>query len=52
MTNLAITKRRGGAALPGWAWFILLWCVGCGGAFVVAEVFKVFMNVTLFAVVR
>ena len=52
MTNFTTTERRPRAMLRGWVWFILLWCAGCGGAFVIAEVFKVFMNVTLFAVAR
>lgn len=48
MASITITKRRG--ALPRWAWFVLLWCVGVGSALLVGEAFKLFMNVTLFAV--
>lgn len=36
--------------LPGWAWFVLLWCGGVGAAVSLGFVFKVFMNLTLFAV--
>ncbi|WP_258002182.1 hypothetical protein [Burkholderia sp. WAC0059] len=36
--------------LPGWLWFILLWCGGVGAAVTLGFVFKVFMNLTLFAV--
>jgi hypothetical protein len=39
-------------ALPGWVWFVALWCVGVGGAMSIGALFKVFMNVTLFAVTR
>lgn len=51
-TNITITKpaaptRR---ALPGWVWFIALWCVGVGGAMSLGFAFKVLMNLTLFAV--
>jgi hypothetical protein len=37
-TNITITERAAPAAapmrraLPGWVWFIALWCVGVGGA--------------------
>lgn len=36
--------------LPGWIWFVLLWCGGVGAAVSLGFVFKVFMNLTLFAV--
>jgi len=37
-------------ALPGWVWFIALWCAGVGGAMSLGFAFKVLMNLTLFAV--
>jgi len=37
-------------ALPGWVWFIALWCVGVGGAMSLGFAFKILMNLTLFAV--
>jgi len=37
-------------ALPGWLWFVLLWCAGVGAAVSLGFAFKVFMNLTLFAV--
>lgn len=37
-------------ALPGWLWFVLLWCCGVGAAVSLGFAFKVFMNLTLFAV--
>ncbi|MDE1181757.1 hypothetical protein [Paraburkholderia sp.] len=56
-TNITtITKRdadRSAAPqrrLPGWAWFVLLWLGGVVAAVSLGEVFKVFMNLTLFAV--
>jgi hypothetical protein len=55
-TNITITKsgRRTAAparrALPGWLWFIALWCVGVGGAMSLGFAFKILMNLTLFAV--
>lgn len=48
MASITITKRR--AALPGWVWFVVLWCVGVGSAVLIGEAFKLFMNATLFAV--
>ncbi|MCX5540591.1 MULTISPECIES: hypothetical protein [Paraburkholderia] len=41
------TARR---ALPGWLWFALLWCAGVAAAVSLGFAFKVFMNLTLFAV--
>jgi hypothetical protein len=57
MATRIITKslaalERSGAALPRWVWFVVLWGVGVGSALVVGELFKVLMNVTLFAVAR
>ena len=48
MANITTIKQRG--ALPGWTWFVALWCGGVGSAMLLGEAFKVLMNVTLFAV--
>ncbi|WP_321789704.1 hypothetical protein [Paraburkholderia sp. J94] len=45
--NAAATRA---GKLPGWLWFVLLWCGGVGAAVSLGFVFKVFMNLTLFAV--
>ncbi|MEM5313697.1 hypothetical protein [Paraburkholderia sp. JHI869] len=47
-TNTATNTAR--RALPGWLWFVLLWCAGVGAAVSLGFAFKVFMNLTLFAV--
>ncbi|HEV3104365.1 MAG TPA: hypothetical protein VGZ01_01570 [Trinickia sp.] len=52
MANTTIIKRRRRLAMPGWLWFVALWGAGAGGAMLLGTVFKVFMNVTLFAVSR
>ncbi len=56
-TNITIIKpTRTGASpapvrkLPGWLWFIALWCVGVGAAMSLGFAFKLLMNATLFAV--
>ncbi|KAA1007345.1 hypothetical protein FVF58_24800 [Paraburkholderia panacisoli] len=60
-TNITITERRGVPAvlqaspvparkLPGWLWFIALWCFGVGSAMSLGFAFKLLMNATLFAV--
>ena len=36
--------------LPGWLWFIALWCFGVGSAMSLGFAFKILMNATLFAV--
>ncbi|WP_169740138.1 hypothetical protein [Paraburkholderia acidipaludis] len=46
-TPITITKRR---RLPGWLWFVLLWCAGVAGAVSLGWAFKILMNLTLFAV--
>ncbi|WP_322013807.1 hypothetical protein [Paraburkholderia sp. J12] len=46
-TTKPATPRR---ALPGWLWFVLLWCAGVGAAVSLGFAFKVLMNLTLFAV--
>ncbi|WP_429321045.1 hypothetical protein [Paraburkholderia sp. GAS448] len=38
--------------LPGWVWFIALWCGGVAAAVSLGFVFKLFMNATLFAITR
>lgn len=47
-TNTTTERRR----LPGWVWFVLLWCAGVGAAMGVGFAFKVLMNLTLFAVMK
>ncbi|MFM0172812.1 hypothetical protein [Paraburkholderia sediminicola] len=60
-TNITITKQTnpdatlGASAaparkLPGWLWFIALWCFGVGSAMSLGFAFKILMNATLFAV--
>ncbi|USU19844.1 hypothetical protein [Paraburkholderia fungorum] len=61
-TNITITKDTGADAarnnalhpparrLPGWLWFIALWCFGVGSAVSLGFAFKLLMNATLFAV--
>jgi hypothetical protein len=44
----ALARRK----LPGWLWFIALWCGGVAAAVSLGFVFKLFMNATLFAVTR
>jgi hypothetical protein len=36
--------------LPGWLWFIALWCFGVGSAMSLGFAFRLLMNATLFAV--
>ena len=60
-TNIIITKQTNAGAshrassaparkLPGWLWFIALWCFGVGSAMSLGFAFKILMNATLFAV--
>lgn len=63
-TNIIITKPVSGDAapktvgtstaptrkLPGWLWFIALWCFGVASAVSLGFAFKLLMNATLFAV--
>ncbi|WNC92033.1 hypothetical protein RI103_27505 [Paraburkholderia sp. FT54] len=60
-TNITIIKRTNAGAthgaatapahkLPGWLWFIALWCFGVGSAMSLGFAFKLLMNATLFAV--
>lgn len=56
-TNITITRpaRRRTLPvslkkLPGWLWFIALWCFGVGAAMSLGFAFKLLMKATLFAV--
>ncbi|ALE58793.1 hypothetical protein SCB29_26875 [Paraburkholderia sp. SIMBA_055] len=49
-TNITITRIRSARRLPGWLWFIALWCFGVGSAMSLGYAFKLLMNATLFAV--
>ena len=60
-TNITITKQTDSNAarnapqpparkLPGWLWFIALWCFGVTAAVSLGFAFKLLMNATLFAV--
>ncbi|MFM0046702.1 hypothetical protein [Paraburkholderia sediminicola] len=60
-TNITITKDADAKAdrsasqtaarkLPGWLWFVALWCFGVGSAVSLGFAFKLLMNATLFAV--
>ena len=37
-------------SLRGWMWFVVLWACGVVGAVTLGYAFKIFMNLTLFAV--
>lgn len=53
MANRTITENARPAAtrrVPGWLWFVALWCGGVGGAMLVGLAFRILMNATLFAV--
>ncbi|MGS1001586.1 hypothetical protein [Burkholderia glumae] len=45
-------RSRAARRLPGWAWFVLLWLGGVAGALALGYAFKIFMNLTLFAVTK
>ena len=60
-TNITITKQAdsdgarraspmAARRLPGWLWFVALWCFGVGSAMSLGFAFKLLMNATLFAV--
>lgn len=62
-TNITITERRctrtsvstpaaavQSRKLPGWLWFIALWCFGVAAAMSLGFAFRLLMNATLFAV--
>lgn len=42
--------RADARRLPGWVWFAILWVGGVAGAVSLGYAFKIFMNLTLFAV--
>jgi hypothetical protein len=56
-TNTTITDSRGARSrapaqsrkLPGWLWFIALWCCGVAAAMSLGFAFRLLMNATLFA---
>ncbi|HEX3380730.1 MAG TPA: hypothetical protein VHU21_13175 [Paraburkholderia sp.] len=55
-TNITITEPERATApaqsrkLPGWLWFIALWCFGVAAAMSLGFAFRLLMNATLFAV--
>ncbi|MDY7807704.1 hypothetical protein [Burkholderia stagnalis] len=54
-TSITTTTDTGQQPAPrqrlrGWMWFVLLWAGGVAGAVTLGYVFKIFMNLTLFAV--
>ena len=60
-TNITITKNTGDSAargasqtprrrLPGWLWFVALWCLGVSSAMSLVFAFKLLMNAKLFAI--
>jgi hypothetical protein len=56
-TNITIIKQvlehgplAASRKLPGWLWFIALWCFGVGAAMSLGFAFKMLMNATLLAV--
>jgi hypothetical protein len=56
-TNTTIIEHTGAGAarrtrrkLPGWLWFVALWCFGVASAMSLGFAFRLLMNATLFAV--
>jgi hypothetical protein len=54
-TTDSAAGRPGGPDAPrprmrGWMWFVVLWAGGVLGAVTLGYAFKIFMNLTLFAV--
>jgi hypothetical protein len=64
-TNITITEPQGARTsaptpaatataqsrkLPGWLWFIALWCFGVAAAMSLGFAFRLLMNATLFAI--
>ncbi len=47
-----VPDERRQRKIPGWLWFVALWCGGVAAAVSLGFVFKLFMNATLFAVTR
>ena len=50
ITTKPAPSRSRQVRLPGWLWFVALWCGGVGGAMIVGYAFKALMNATLFAI--
>ncbi|CAN0645236.1 hypothetical protein [Burkholderia cepacia] len=55
ITTTTDSAGRSAAAPPrprmrGWMWFVVLWAGGVIGAVTLGYAFKIFMNLTLFAV--
>ncbi|MBC8749878.1 hypothetical protein OKW43_000229 [Paraburkholderia sp. WC7.3g] len=46
----AATAATPSRKLPGWLWFIALWCLGVAAAMSLGFAFRLLMNATLFAV--
>lgn len=49
-SGMAASRRPAARKLPGWLWFVALWCFGVGSAMSLGFAFKLLMNATLFAV--
>jgi len=49
-SGIATRRRPAARKLPGWLWFVALWCFGVGSAMSLGFAFKLLMNATLFAV--
>lgn len=49
-TDAAATDAAPRRQLPGWLWFIALWCFGVGAAMSLGFAFRILMNATLFEV--
>ncbi|ASL48642.1 hypothetical protein bAD24_III14680 [Burkholderia sp. AD24] len=49
-SGIAASRRPAARRLPGWLWFVALWCFGVGSAMSLGFAFKLLMNATLFAV--
>jgi hypothetical protein len=53
MAKSTITERsRAPRAMPGWLWFVVLWCGGVSAAMLTGYAFRLLMNATLFAIAR
>lgn len=51
-TDAPSIARHAPRRLPGWLWFVALWCGGVGAAMLTGFAFMLLMNATLFAVMR
>jgi hypothetical protein len=47
--SIAIAAQPRRRKLPGWLWFIALWCFGVAAAMSLGFAFRLLMNATLFA---